>query len=645
MMKSKHNYTIMPLDERYIEEICQDIKYQYENNIASLALFKMTLVAEGNPAKNKAETFCRIYDKFRDRLNQMGLECGVLVQATIGHGYPLNEKAPFTMYVGRDDGEEKNKYCPYDEGVREHFREAMRTIASHNPKAIMVDDDFRLMFFYGRGCACELHMKRLSELSGTDITREELNERIATYGEDDAIVKMYIETQKESLLGAAEAMRAGIDSVDATIPGMYCTSGISCEFAPEIAKILAGKNNPTVVRIHNGIYCPPGIKNFTAPLYRTAQQIAFLENETDVILAENDTCPQNRYAMSARHLHGFAVGTILEGTTGTKRWITKLDNYEAEGGKAYRQILARFSGFYEKLAELASQMSPVGCCIPLYKKKYYSLDCDDWERVYDGWSRCVLERLGLPMYFSKNSGGAIFLEGDHDERFSDAEIAEMLKGVVFMASDTAKRLIGRGFSEYIGVDIAEYTTKTVSGEIVEVSGNICQAQKNTKELIPKKDARIDSWVYHSCDNKNIEKLFPGVTVYKNSLGGTCIVFAGTPVAQYYYTEGFSFLNATRKEQLARLLSQTGNLPVYYPGDAEIYIRAGYLPDKSLMATLFNLCFDPVEKPELVCEKDVREVLMLMPDGELKPCEFTKENGKIMPDITVETLMPVVLIIK
>lgn len=58
-MKSNHNYTIMPLDERYVEEICQDIKYQYENNIASLALFKMTLVAEGNPVKNKAETFCR----------------------------------------------------------------------------------------------------------------------------------------------------------------------------------------------------------------------------------------------------------------------------------------------------------------------------------------------------------------------------------------------------------------------------------------------------------------------------------------------------------------------------------------------------------------------------------------------------------
>lgn len=645
-MKSNHNYTIMPLDERYIEEICQDIKYQYENNIASLALFKMTLVAEGNPVQNKAETFCRIYDKFRDRLAQMGLECGVLVQATIGHGYPLNEKAPFTMYVGRTDGEEKNKYCPYDEGVREHFRDAMRTIASHHPKLIMVDDDFRLMFFYGRGCVCPLHMKRLCELSGQDITREELNQRIAEFGEDDDIVKMYIETQGEALIGAAKAMREGIDSVDETIPGMYCTSGISCEFAPDIAKALAGKNNPIVVRIHNGIYCPDGLKNFTAPLYRTAQQIAFLKDETDVILAENDTCPQNRYAMSARHLHGFLVGTILEGTTGTKRWITKLDNYEAEGGMAYRKILAENCGFYEKLAELSSEMSPVGCCIPLYKKKYYSLDCDDWEKIYDGWSRCVLERLGLPMYFSKEISGAVFLEGDHDKRFSDEEIADMLKGTVFIASDAAKRLIERGFSEYIGVDIADYTEKVMSGEIVDESGNVCQVQKNSKELIPRNDSvKIDSWVYHSCDDKNKEKLFPGVTVYENPVGGTCVVFAGTPVAEYYYTEGFSFLNATRKEQLIRLLAESGNLPIYYPGDAEIYIRAGYLEDGSMMVAMFNLCFDPVEKPELVCEKPVNEILVLASNGNLENCTFEYKNGKIIPDITLETLMPVVLIIK
>ena len=150
-MQKAHDYTIMPLDERYLEEICLDIKEQYEKGIATMALFKMTLVPEGVPPKKKAEEFCGIYDLFRDRLAEMGLECGILVQETIGHGYALNEPSSFQKYVGRTDGEEKTKCCPYDENLRQHFHDVMKTIASHKPKAIMVDDDFRLLFFYGRG--------------------------------------------------------------------------------------------------------------------------------------------------------------------------------------------------------------------------------------------------------------------------------------------------------------------------------------------------------------------------------------------------------------------------------------------------------------------------------------------------------------
>ena len=99
-----YNYTIMPLDDTHVEEICEDIKAQYENGTASCALFMMKLVPEGNPVIGKAEQLCRKYDLFRDRLAEMGLECGILVQATIGHGYPLDEASPFTQYVGMANG-------------------------------------------------------------------------------------------------------------------------------------------------------------------------------------------------------------------------------------------------------------------------------------------------------------------------------------------------------------------------------------------------------------------------------------------------------------------------------------------------------------------------------------------------------------
>jgi len=246
----------MPLFADHVEELCQDIKQQIEQGITTLPLFCMTLVPEGNPPVDKVSELCRIYDMYRDRLAQMGLECGILVQASVGHGYPLNAMFPFQRYVGRTDGEEKNKVCPYDEGFREYFKGIMATLASHKPKTIMVDDDFRLLFFYGRGCVCPLHMKRFHALSGTEMTREELNERIAVYGEKDRYVQLYLQTQRESLIGAAEAMRAGIDSVDPTIQGAYCSTGCACEFAPDIAKAIWENRHPetlTLDKLRKGI--------------------------------------------------------------------------------------------------------------------------------------------------------------------------------------------------------------------------------------------------------------------------------------------------------------------------------------------------------------------------------------------------------
>ena len=44
-----HLYSIMPLDTDHIDEICADIRNQYETGVATCALFSMTLVPEGNP--------------------------------------------------------------------------------------------------------------------------------------------------------------------------------------------------------------------------------------------------------------------------------------------------------------------------------------------------------------------------------------------------------------------------------------------------------------------------------------------------------------------------------------------------------------------------------------------------------------------
>ena len=128
-------YSIVPLFTDHVKEICDDIERQYKEGIATEALFSMTLSPEGNPAVNKAKLLCDKYQLFKDELSKRGLNAGVLVQATIGHGYTVGVRPPFQSIVAID-GIPSFTICPYDEDFREHIKAAFAEIASRHPSSI-----------------------------------------------------------------------------------------------------------------------------------------------------------------------------------------------------------------------------------------------------------------------------------------------------------------------------------------------------------------------------------------------------------------------------------------------------------------------------------------------------------------------------
>jgi len=641
-----HLYSIVPLDtvDEHLEDICQDIRLQYETGVSNMALAMMTLVPEGNPPIDKAGILCEKYDRLRSRLSEMGLECGILVQATIGHGWALDHMFPFQRYTNLTDGQEVNVVCPYDEGFRQHFKSVMATVTKHKPASIMVDDDFRLMFRPGKGCACPLHMAAFNKLAGTNMTREELYEHTkGTSEEDIRYTSLFIETQRDALLGAARAYREGVDSVDPKMPVSFCACGPAAEFADEIAHILAGEGNPVVVRLNNGSYTAAGPRWFSVIMHRAAAQAAVLEGKVDVMLAETDTCPQNRYSTAAQMVHAHFTGTILEGARGAKHWITRLHTHEPLSGKAYRKKLGKYSGFYEALAGLVPTLKWLGCRMPVSSTPGYGFGCSPSIMETNGWSSCVLERMGVPMYFSSKEGGAVFLDGPADAFMTDEEVLNLFKGPLFLAADTAMRLNERGFKEYTGVEVKPWTGRHASGEILHVNGNTCSAQHQLCELIPLSDqVTEESTVYHLADGRTQERLFPGVTTYKNPLGGTTVVFSGTPKTQYNLIEAFSFLTESRKAQLVDLVKRVGHLPVCYPEDAEIYLRAAEAADGSLFAALFNIGMDALDEIPLTVSRPVSRVEYLAPDGTRKPCSFRTDGDTVIIELSAAALEPVIL---
>ena len=641
-MSKLSSYTIMPLDLDHLEEICLDVKEQHEKGIADMALFKMTLVPEGNPPADKATIYCEQFAKFKARLAEMGLECGILVQATVGHGWILGEMFPYQTHVNFCDGVAPRTVCPCDKDFLEYLYNVMATLAKYDPAHIMIDDDLRTIWFKGEGCACPLHMEMFNKRAGTSYTREELWAAVNEKGEKSkALTDIFIDCQKDSLVEATRVIRAGIDSINPKISASYCCCGNNAEFACEMASVLAGEGNPVTVRINNGNYTPQGARYLSRVFHRAATQIAKLSGKVDVLLAETDTCPQNRYSVSANGMHSHYTGSILEGVNGAKHWITRLMTHEPKSGEKYREVLSKNRGFYEKLAELQPSLKWRGCRIfvPSTPDFTYGRVKEEW----DGWSYCVLEKLGLPMYFSSENGGVVCLEGDVDTRLSDEEVMGILKGSVMLASDTAKNLIDRGFGKYLGVDVRKWQGKQ---PIREFYNDSCMGtQMQIMELVPTcENTVVNSRVCNTTDYENYEYLFPGVTEFKNELGGNVFVFSGTPVAEFHLATAFSFLNFTRKEQLIELMKKTGQMPVYYPGDEEVYFKCADTDCGQVFCALFNIGLDPIDKVELVCDFKAVKFEILMPNGELNEVPFTYENGRYILEKSARILDPVVVFI-
>ena len=638
------NFSIMPLDLEHIDEICQDVKEQYENGTASMALFIVRLVPEGDPALPKAEQQCEIYAKFKERLDSMGLKSGILAQCTIGHGYPVARPSAFSKVVNLTDGKEVCVVCPYDEGFREYIRHAFSVLASHNPDHIMLDDDFRLIIREGKGCACGMHLDAFERMTGIRKTREEIASHVfGKTNEDEKYRDAFVETQLESLRECVKYMREGIDSVNPGISGSFSCVGPCCEAAVEIATTMAGKNNPVIIRINNGNYHPVGTKNFSNIFMRAAVQMAVLKGQgkVDSFLAETDTCPQNRYSTGAMSLHSHFVGTILEGVSGAKHWITRLSTFEPKSGKKYREVLGKYNKWYETLSALVPTLKWRGACIPLSSKPDY---CFEESSSVSGWGTCVLERLGLPMYFSSDDCAVTYLDGAMTELFDDERIKAMLKGTLVLDGGAAQRLCERGFAKELGVEVFENPSYFVRTEFfADDEKRQVNKQTNPREIKPINDGvRVLTRCTAVTNGKDRDDLPPASTAYKNSLGGTAIVFAGDAKTEFHYVTAFGFLNETRKEQFISLLKEYGDLPVYTPDDDEIYLKAADMEDGSLFCALFNVSKDPVDNIRLCLDKKPSNILELGLDGEFKSVEFKTENGEYVLNKPAHIITPVIL---
>lgn len=642
-----YNYSITPLSENEFEKRAEDIVNQVKSGAVSMPLFKMAMVPEGNPVWDKAGKAVKLYGRYRDRLAKDGVEAGILIQASLGHGYPISH-ANFQLYEGISDadGTIANHYCPMDKNFLAYFSDVFKTLSKEKPKAIMLDDDFRMLVRPGNGCACPLHMAEFNRRTGLNMTRNELWAHISSHPANDSLTRTFVETQRDSLVEAARVFRAAIDEIDPTIQGINCTSGFFCEAVDYTNKVFAGKGNPTIVRVPNGCYAPYSVREFSDGLVKAAICNSRLKKRgIDIVLAETDTIPFNRYGKSARYLNSHYISSILEGIKGAKHWITRTTAFEPNSGKVYREILAKYNGMHEKLADIADSIKWAGLSATFIEQNDIKPG-KLWGYHVHNIIKKNLERMGIPFYLSENSEKVNFIEGKVAKVLTDEKIKELFENSVFADGEAAKTLTERGYGEYLGVEVTDWDLGKASSETFD--GTVyqtCTKQKNHKKLTPiNSETQALSHIYLSEDGK-AKLLAPAVTSFSRG-DKLSVVFCGSPTFEFNYKEGFAFLNESRKAQIVELLRLAGALPVYCVGDDEICFKAGFLPDGKMIACVYLLGIDPVEGLNLFIEKAPESITVMQPDGSEKSVEFSAcGDGVYNLNLRVETLEPAILFIK
>ncbi len=250
----------------------------------------------------------RALEELKDNIaffKENGISVAIWLGSTIGHGATLlnsrdtGEKPRFQRLVDLGGKELYDTHCPFDKSFQAHLGQVIARYADPGADLLILDDDFRLSQHAKEPCcACELHMAKIREYCGEDISREELK-RLAFTGKGNKYRDAWMRAQGESLRELARAIRESVDKVNPDLPlavcSAYCSWDLDGTDPIEITDILAGKNKK-LLRLHGAPYWAQLNDKPIEGVCEIERMFAsFLSHRPDIeIISEGDVYPRPR---------------------------------------------------------------------------------------------------------------------------------------------------------------------------------------------------------------------------------------------------------------------------------------------------------------------------------------------------------------
>lgn len=273
----------------------------------------------------------RDFDALKENLaffESHGIEAAIWVGETIGHGGLTHDEGgsrdqkSFTPMINFDGEVRNSTKCPLDVNFQENLVKIFTKLATSGAKLILIDDDFRISQ-HGKDafcCLCPLHLEKISQHCGENLTREELRDRIF-HGKPNQYRDAYLRASGDSLRDLAKLLRATVDRVDPSVGLALCSCHCvwdSDGIDPiELTNILKGEHDP-VLRLQGAPYWAVRTDKKMPTVFEIARMMAsFCQDTGFELMSECDAYPRPRYHIPASLLELQDALIQADGNIGT----------------------------------------------------------------------------------------------------------------------------------------------------------------------------------------------------------------------------------------------------------------------------------------------------------------------------------------
>lgn len=529
--------------------------------------------------------------------------------------YPLLDGERMVVADGRTRPEQ---YCPASPAFVESSIAFIRELAQLGPDLLMFDDDYRFGFLPlgGVGCYCAHHMKRVEEMLGEPITREELVRKIYAGGKN-RFRDAWQRALGESLEEYAVKVRETVDSVNPSIRFALCSvmsqwdvDGID---SVRIAKILAGGTKP-LLRLIGAPYWAVE-KNWgnrlahIVELERMESAWCKAQAGTDMeIMPEGDVYPRPRHMTPANYLEGFDTAMRASGAVNAtfKYMLDYTAAPDYENGYIRRHV--RNTPVYEQLETLFGGKDCAGVRVYEAMRKFPDADMTDIAHpeeyalnlFFSRGARMLVDNTIPTVYEGKGCAGIAIGENARHLQSEDFE-----KGLI-LDIRAARILMEKG----VDVGIAQIGDAHSAGLLYDAQQDAYVQSyyaDNAYAVHLKEQAQVVGWAMED------DTRYPDAFRYVNAQGQKFFVYAFD--ASFVSDKRWrSYLMQRQLISAVKWLSGEA-LPAICEGNPDLYMLCRKSED-AMAVGLWNFYADDVEAPIVELERAYEDITFIGCEGSM-----------------------------